>query len=111
MTVAILINIVAWKVAWLACVLGATSATWVGPVVVAVSIVGHALALKGRRRVRLLVVVIAAMVVGASADGILSALGIFTFPGGEQLPLWMPATTMLVQHWALPSTTVARQPR
>ncbi len=99
----LLVNFVAFQVAWFACVLGgAQGIPWLGVAVTAVAVAIH-LALSpvpGREVVLILTV----CTIGALWDGLLVRLGLLVFPSGMILP-WL-APVWIIALWAGLATTL-----
>jgi hypothetical protein len=99
----VLLNFVAFQVAWLACVLGgANDRTLAGTLVVA-AVIGLHLALAQRPRPEALLIVVAA-VIGLIWDSWLVALGLMSYPTGNFAPGLAPY--WIVAMWALFATSL-----
>lgn len=93
----VIVNFVAYQVAWFACVLGGANALpWVGVAVTAVAVAIH-LSLSpapGRDSV----LILAVSTIGALWDGLLVGVGLLEYPSGMVLP-WL-APVWIVALWA-----------
>jgi hypothetical protein len=99
----LIINLVLFQIAWLACVLGAAHGlAWAGIAVAAGVIVIHLSQsqLPGREAVLILVVAL----IGALWDGLLVRFGFLEYPTGTPLP-WLPPL-WIVAMWAAFATTL-----
>jgi hypothetical protein len=95
--VRIAVNIVAYQVAWLACVLGgAKDLPWVGVVVTAVAIAIQLMLTPTPGRDAILILTVAT--IGALWDGLLVRLGLLEYPSGMILP-WL-APVWIIALWA-----------
>jgi hypothetical protein len=86
-----LLNFVGFQIGWFGCILGAANGeAWIGPTVVMLFLVATLSARSdpGKLAVRL----IAAALIGVSADSLLARLGVLEWmTGGVMSPLWMVA--------------------
>jgi hypothetical protein len=96
------VNIIAFQIAWFACVLaGANGYPWIG---IAVAGAGMALHLKQSLRPAQEALLLAATaLIGAIWDGLLVGLGILVYPSGIFLP-WV-APSWIIAMWASFATT------
>jgi hypothetical protein len=99
----VLINFVAYQVAWLACVLGgANGLPWAGVAVTAVAVAIHLVLVRSPGRDAVLILAVAA--IGAVWDGLLAGLGLLQYPSGMVLP-WL-APVWIIALWAGLATTL-----
>ncbi|WP_236848801.1 DUF2878 domain-containing protein [Candidatus Thiodictyon syntrophicum] len=99
----VLLNFVAYQIAWFACVLGgAHQLPWVGVAVTAVAVAIHLVLVPAPGRDALLILTVAA--IGALWDGLLVGLGILEYPSGVVLP-WL-APVWIIAMWAGFATTL-----
>lgn len=99
----VLVNFIAYQVAWFACVLGgAHGLPWVGVGVTAVAIAIHLALVPTPGRDALLILAVAA--VGALWDGLLVGFGLLEYPSGLVLP-WL-APVWIIAMWAGFATTL-----
>jgi hypothetical protein len=93
----VLVNFIAYQVAWFACVLGGANAwPWVGVAVTAVAVAIHLFLSPAPGRDAVLILAVAA--IGALWDGLLVGLGLLAYPSGMVLP-WL-APVWIVALWA-----------
>jgi hypothetical protein len=93
----VLINFVAYQIAWFACVLGgAHDLPWVGVAVTAVAVAIHLALVPSPARDALLILAVAA--IGALWDGLLAGFGLLEYPSGMILP-WL-APVWIIAMWA-----------
>lgn len=94
---AILVNIVRFKLVWLACVVGAGMGyTWLGPIAAAAAIVLHVLSTPGARSQ--VMIILASGVLGIVAEGMLIASGLVSYATPGPLPDWFPPI-WLIAMW------------
>lgn len=99
----ILVNLVAFQLGWLACVLGgAHGRPWLGVAVMALVAALHLVTAATPAREGLLLVLVACL--GALWDGLLVRLGFLEYPSGMILP-WL-APVWIIAMWAGFSTTL-----
>ncbi|MDJ0741296.1 MAG: DUF2878 domain-containing protein [Gammaproteobacteria bacterium] len=99
----LIVNFVAFQVAWFACVLGgAHGVPWIGPLVVAILAVAHLRAVPDARAEGLLL--LAAALVGTVFDSALVVSGWLAYPSGQWFA-WM-APYWIVAMWVAFATTL-----
>lgn len=99
----LLINIVAFNIGWLACVMGASHGLpWLGPIVVAIAVSYH-LRVSERPAAELDIILVAAFV-GLVWDSVMVSMGWLSFPNGiivvGTAPYW------IIAMWVLFATTL-----
>jgi hypothetical protein len=99
----VLLNFVAFQVAWLACVLGGANDRALAGTLVVAAVIGLHLALAQRPRPEALLIVVAA-VIGLIWDSWLVALGLMSYPTGNFAPGLAPY--WIVAMWALFATSL-----
>ena len=93
----VVVNFVAYQIAWLACVLGGAHALpWLGVAITAVAVAIHLALVSTPGRDALLILAVAA--IGAFWDGLLAGLGLLQYPSGMVLP-WL-APVWIIALWA-----------
>ena len=93
----VLVNFVAYQVAWFACVLGGAHALpWLGVAVTAAAVAIHLFLVPAPGRNAFLILTIAA--IGALWDGLLAGLGLLEYPSGMVLH-WL-APVWIIAMWA-----------
>ncbi|WP_295607628.1 DUF2878 domain-containing protein, partial [uncultured Lamprocystis sp.] len=98
----VIVNFVAYQVAWFACVLGgAHGLPWVGVAVTAAAVVILLVGSPAPWRDAALITAVAA--IGALWDGLLAGLGLLVYPSGMILP-WL-APVWIIAMWAGFATT------
>jgi len=112
-----LINFIAFQIAWFACVLGGAHGwPWLGVVVTAAIIALHLY--RATRPTLELALIVVSGLIGFGADSLLTGMGLLQFPSGQLHPqlapywmvaLWMAfATTFNVSlHWLKPRLGLA----
>ena len=93
----VVVNFVAYQIAWFACVLGgANGLPWVGVAVTAVAVAIHLVLVPAPGRGAVLILSISA--IGALWDGLLAGLGLLVYPSGMIHP-WL-APVWIIATWA-----------
>jgi len=103
MSMALVLNIAAFKLGWLSSVFGgALQMPWLGPLVVFAAIVLHLA--RARRPASELLLIVSCGLLGASFDSLLVAAGWVTYPSGMVSELLAPY--WIVGMWMLFATTL-----
>lgn len=99
----VLVNLVAFQLGWLACVLGgAHGLPWLGVVAVGLVVAYHLSSAAAPRREALLLLTVG--LIGALWDGLLVRLGFLEYPSGMILP-WL-APVWIIAMWVGFATTL-----